>query len=161
MRVSVVCTRACGDLVQCVEWSRNKRQSFLPIYKISLWTVWCQPFGSHTWGPGMEQSTKFLGRDLGLHSQRSFSILMLYYYPMAQSCPGLKEGLPTLALDPTLQYISSTALFERYAQSCGQEQLQNLGAEGSLKWERWSRPSIICTLGLGSWFLAVLEREET
>ena len=80
----------------------------------------------------MEQSTNFLGKDLRLHSQQSFSILELYY-PMAQSCPELKEGIPTLAFDPTLQYMSSTALFERYALSSGQEQLQNLHSKGSWK----------------------------
>lgn len=60
----------------------------------------------------MEQSTNFWGRDLQLHSQQSFSVLELYY-PMAQNCPELKEGIPILALDAILQYMPSTALSER------------------------------------------------
>jgi len=53
---------------------------------------------------------------------------------MAQRCPELKEGIPTLAHDLTLQYMSSIVLFKRYAQSCGQKQLQTyVRAKGSLK----------------------------
>lgn len=38
-----------------------------------------------------------------------------------------------MALDPTLQSMSSTALFVRNVLSCEQEQLPKLGAKGSSK----------------------------
>lgn len=96
-------------------WSSDNCQSFLPIYKISRWAVCCQPFSSHTWGLGMEQSIDFLGRDPWLYSQQSFSILDLYY-PLAQSCPELKEGIPLWPLIPHCRTRSHHPFWDIWAE---------------------------------------------
>lgn len=86
----------------------------------------------------MQQRTNFLGKR-NFFSQFSYESPTITeprvcQHPRAALSRGTKlPSIPTMALDPTLQCMSSTALFVKNALSWEQEQLQNLGAKRSLE----------------------------